>query len=266
MELQVLRNATLKLNFAGLTFLIDPFFAQKFSIPPFAGRSKNPTSDLPLPIEEILNGVDYVLVSHLHPDHFDAAAQNTIPRGMPIICQPSDANAIWEMGFHNVIPVGEHIIIEGVRIYRTEGSHGQGKVLQFMGAVSGFVFKHNSEETLYWCGDTIWCTLVENAIVSHDPKFIVCHAGGNKFSKDFNVFGPDFQEETESLIMDEKQVVNLCKTASNSRVIATHLEALDHETVTRMGLRSYTLKNGISPEQLMIPENGEILTFENETI
>jgi L-ascorbate metabolism protein UlaG (beta-lactamase superfamily) len=39
MKLRLLRNATLKLDFAGTTVLIDPFFAPKGTRPPLAGRA-----------------------------------------------------------------------------------------------------------------------------------------------------------------------------------------------------------------------------------
>jgi L-ascorbate metabolism protein UlaG (beta-lactamase superfamily) len=39
MKLRLLRNATLKLDFAGTTILIDPIFAPKGTRPPLAGRA-----------------------------------------------------------------------------------------------------------------------------------------------------------------------------------------------------------------------------------
>lgn len=50
MKLKLLRNATLKLDFAGRTFLIDPDFGPRHSRRSFTGRSENPMVDLPEPI------------------------------------------------------------------------------------------------------------------------------------------------------------------------------------------------------------------------
>ena len=44
-------------------------------------------------------------------------------------------------------------------------------------------------------------------------------------------------------------------------VIATHMEALDHATVSREELRAYAKANGIQPERLLIPADGERLVF-----
>ena len=53
----------------------------------------------------------------------------------------------------------------------------------------------------------------------------------------------------------------VCKAAQNKTVIATHMDALDHATISRIELRAYAESNGILPEQLLIPEDGEILEF-----
>src|SRR5690348_18055916 len=41
-------------------------------------------------IEEILDGVDLVVVSHLHTDHFDGVAKARVPKDLPLICRPGD--------------------------------------------------------------------------------------------------------------------------------------------------------------------------------
>src|SRR4249920_2333221 len=79
MKLQLLRNATLKLEIGGRIVLIDPFFAPKGSRPSFTGRALNPLVELPASPEEILDGVELVVVSHLHADHFDPVAQSLVP-------------------------------------------------------------------------------------------------------------------------------------------------------------------------------------------
>src|SRR5947208_1302434 len=91
MDLRLIRNATLRLRFAGVEFLIDPMLGVKGSIRAMGDSTeRNPTVDLPCPIAEVLDGVDVVLVSHMHPDHFDEAAFSVVPRDIPIFCQPGD--------------------------------------------------------------------------------------------------------------------------------------------------------------------------------
>ncbi len=49
--------------------------------------------------------------------------------------------------------------------------------------------------------------------------------------------------------------------APDSTVIVTHMNSVDHATVSRQGLRQYADASGIRPEQLLIPADGEKLVF-----
>ena len=138
MKLRLLRNATLKLEIRGRIVLIDPFFAPKGSRPSFTGRAPNPLVELPASPEEILDGVELVIVSHLHADHFDPVAQSLVPKHLPLICQPGDEDKIRSYGFDDVMPLAKVIDWNGIRLQRREGSHGLGPVVQKMGSVMGF--------------------------------------------------------------------------------------------------------------------------------
>lgn len=59
--------------------------------------------------------------------------------------------------------------------------------------------------------------------------------------------------------MDAEQTIAVCRAAPNSTVIATHMEALDHATVSRAELRQQADAAGI--DNLLIPADGETLTF-----
>ncbi|MGN6924009.1 MBL fold metallo-hydrolase, partial [Neisseria sp. P0017.S006] len=72
---QHIRNATAKVEYAGQTFLVDPFFAPKHSMNGFPGtfnnQAKMPLVGLPMSVNKILDGVDAVIVTHTHEDHWD---------------------------------------------------------------------------------------------------------------------------------------------------------------------------------------------------
>ena len=155
MKLRLLRNATLKLEIIGRTVLIDPFFAPKGSRPSFTGRAPNPLVELPASPEEILDGVELVIVSHLHADHFDPVAQSLVPKHLPLICQPGDEDKIRSYGFDDVMPLAKVIDWNGIRLQRREGSHGLGPVVKKMGSVMGFSIKAKNEPAVYWAGDTV---------------------------------------------------------------------------------------------------------------
>jgi len=261
MTIQHIRNATLKLSFGGLTFLIDPYFASKHSQPALAGKSLNPTSNLPSSIENILSNVDHIIISHLHPDHFDELAQQSIHKETSILCQPTDKVVIESMGFTNVNSINDYLKLNDVMIERVPAIHGTGTIEVIMGKASGFVFKHHKEQTLYWIGDSIWCEEVQQTIFDNSPEIIVCHAGGNKFFKEHPIFGEAFKDDSDPVIMDVEQVIELAYYAITSKIIATHIGALDHETVTRQQLRELAQLEGINSSRLFIPMNGKLYNF-----
>lgn len=250
MKIQLIRNATLRITYAGHTFLIDPYLADKHAYDPFAGKSRNPTVELPIPAIEVIRGIEMVMVSHLHSDHFDEEAQRLIPKDMQIFCEPGDAGTLMEQGFDNVKPIQHSLQWENISIRRTPGQHGLGDWSEKMGVVSGFVFEADNEPTLYWMGDTIWYDEVKDIVKDVQPDVIVTHSSGA-------VLG-----NSEPIVMDAKQTVAVCQTATHATVVATHMDALDHGTITRAYLRTYAHEKGISEQRLLIPEDGDTLTFD----
>lgn len=246
MKLQLLRNATLKLSYGGRTILVDPYFAPRHSLPSFTGRSPNPLVELPLPIEEILAGVELVVVSHLHSDHFDSSAQEAVPKHLPIICQPGDEVTIAKAGFTDVIPLTTSTDWNGLRLTRCEGSHGLGPVVEKMGNVMGFLLETPREPKLYWAGDTVLYPPVIETVRRSAPDIIVSHSCGARWDGDL-------------IVMDGDQTTTLCETAPRSIVVATHMEALDHATVDRNDLRRAADAKGVPPTRLIIPRDGEII-------
>lgn len=250
MKIQLIRNATLRMTYAGHTFIIDPYLAPKHSLPSYAGNSSNPLVELPVSPQAVIEGIEMVVVSHLHTDHFDQLAQEFLPKDTPILCQPGNEVKIREKGFREVIPVTTEVCWNTITIRRTPGRHGSSEaVLRDMGKVSGFIFEAENEPTVYWAGDTIWYDEIRETISLWRPDIIITHSGGA-------VWG-----ENELIVMDAKQTVAVCKYAPESTVVATHLEALDHCLVSRADLRKYGRRYGIRDEQLRVPEDGAELEF-----
>lgn len=249
MQLQLIRNATLRLSYHGHMLLIDPFFAPKHMLPAFADKSPNPMVDLPLPLEAILEDVQAVIVSHLHTDHFDSVAKDVLPKTLPLFCQPGNEQPIRDAGFADVRVIADQVVWNGVTITRTAGQHGDAATAQLMGAVSGFCFQADDEPSLYWAGDTIWYAPVEQVLAEKQPQVIVTHSCGATW------------KGSAPIVMDAAQTIAVCRAAPNSRVVAVHMEALDHATVSRAELRAYASAQSISAEQLLIPMDGETLAF-----
>jgi L-ascorbate metabolism protein UlaG (beta-lactamase superfamily) len=250
LKIQLIRNATMKIEYNGKTFLTDPMLSEKFDIESFAGNSRNPTTQLPLSIEEILKGVDAVISTHTHQDHFDSAAMDAIPSEMLIFCQPEDTQKLTENSFTCIKPVAEKVTYEGTTITRTSGHHGTGEIEKAMGKISGYVLQAENEPVVYWAGDTIFCNEAKQVISKYKPDYIITHSCGATL------------DDSGPIIMDPKQTITTCKNANDAIIIAVHMEALDHATVTRQDLRKLADKQDIPKEKLLIPNDGDIISFQ----
>jgi L-ascorbate metabolism protein UlaG (beta-lactamase superfamily) len=110
----------------------------------------------------------------------------------------------------------------------------------------GFSIAASSEPSLYWAGDTVLYPAVESIIATAKPDVIIVHACGARWDGDL-------------ITMDAAEAVATCRLAPDATVIATHMESLDHATVSRDELRRHAREHGISPRQLLIPMDGETI-------
>jgi L-ascorbate metabolism protein UlaG (beta-lactamase superfamily) len=250
MKMQLIRNATMRLNFGPVCILTDPLFAEKKTLRSFAGKSPNPLVDLPMSPAEALAGVDLILLSHLHSDHFDPRAQEILPRDIDVCCQPQDEARLRSLGFSKVHPVREEINLRGVRIIRTEAQHGRGAIMDEMGPASGYVILAAQEPTVYWIGDSILHEEVFRTIDRFEPEVIITHSSGAVWGKG-----------RELIVMDAEQTLQICAYASASQVVAVHLDSLDHGTVSRSDLNRRREQANVSSDRLIIPDDGDVLVF-----
>jgi L-ascorbate metabolism protein UlaG (beta-lactamase superfamily) len=246
MEIQLVRNATMRIRYAGRLLVTDPYLAAKHTRPSVTGKSLNPTSDLPCTPEEAVAGADIVILSHIHSDHFDQVGQRVLQRGLPIICQPHDENALRGKGFTNLQPVDSMISLGGIKFTRIPGMHGSGEVLREMGETSGFVIEAAGEPIVYWLGDTILSDGVREALGRFRPDVVLTHSCGAVW-------------KATPIVMNAEETIEICRLLPLSKVIAVHMDAVDHAMITRSELRAYADAHGTPPGRLFIPENGEVV-------
>ncbi|MGC9935013.1 MBL fold metallo-hydrolase [Priestia aryabhattai] len=253
MKINQIRNATIVVEYANKKFLIDPMLAEKGTYPPFPNSPRqdqnNPLVNLPTSVENIIEGIDAVIVTHLHLDHFDEAAQRILPKDIKLFVQnKEDATEVKNAGFQNVEVLQEDTVFEGIHLIKTKGEHGRGEILKLAGLVCGVVFKHQSEKTLYVAGDTVWYDEVQKVIDTHKPEIIVVNGGDNQFF------------EGGSLIMDKEDIYEVYKAAPNSQIIVVHMEAVNHWNLSREELKSFINEKGIV-SIVSVPDDGESYTF-----
>lgn len=252
-SVQLIRNATLLIEYGGKKILVDPMFSPKGAIDSWAGIQKNPTVELKIPIEEIVKDVDLVLVSHSHEDHFDKFASQNLDKSIDLIMQPADIDFFKKENFTNAAALEDTKVWDGITIHRTEGQHGSGEALKMMGKTSGFVLQAVNQPTVYIVGDAIWTEDIKKTIKKFKPDYIIVNSGG--------AFVPGF--ENLPIIMDEAQTMELIKNSGKAKVIAVHMEALDHCRTTRSSLKKKATELKIGTDKLMIPEDGEMIKLSN---
>lgn len=247
-SIQLVRNATLILQYAGHKILVDPMLSPKGAIESWAGIAKNPTVEIQMPMRQITDSVELVLVSHTHADHFDDAANNILSKSIKIINQPADKSFFNSKGFINAETLENKMKWDNLNIERVNGQHGSGKVLEMMGKTSGFILSAKGEPTVYIMGDAIWTDKIKENIRRIKPDIIIVNSGGAQI-KGF---------ENLPIIMDEKQTMNLVSSSGSAKVIAVHMDALDHCRTTRLVLSAEAKKNNITKDKLVILRDTEI--------
>ena len=179
MKLTLIRSATLRVEVAGHTLLVDPQLdpaGARDAVPNTPNPRRNPLVDLPMTAEAVVAGVDAVLVTHLHGDHWDATARELLPHDLPLFCQPHDAERLHAEGFVDARPVFGDATLGDLLIARTDGRHGTGEIGERMGLVSGFVLHAPGEPSVYIAGDTILCDEVREALREHRPRLVLVNA------------------------------------------------------------------------------------------
>ncbi|KAK9663691.1 hypothetical protein K7432_018078 [Basidiobolus ranarum] len=210
--------------------------------------------ELPMPAEDVIEGVDAVIVSHTHSDHWDDVAQELLPKGIPLFVQHEiDAQIIRAQGFINVHVLGENTVFEGIRLEKTGGQHGTDSMYsshvlaEKLGEVMGIVFQAPGSKTVYIAGDTVWNSEVDMAIAKFKPDVIVLNTG------DARVTG-----FSGSIIMGKEDTLHAYQAAPNATVVAVHMDAINHTALSREELREYVKQTGIQ-DRVLIPADGEIL-------
>ncbi len=250
MTIQQIRNATLKIRYRNITFLIDPWFQDQgtgFSanaVRPEMRGIRCPMDALPDTPENILADVDYCLVTHLHFDHF---SPDYLPMDLRIIAQNNeDAEKIRQMGFENTNAFETELLkIEDVVIHKTAAVHGDSdEAVKKMGDVCGYVFEAPGEKCLYLAADTIFCAEVEETIRRWQPEVIIlnCCEAATPLGR---------------LIMNLPDVEKVCQAAPRAIVVASHLDSVNHALLTRKDIIKYAIDKGLSA--IRVPDSGECI-------
>jgi L-ascorbate metabolism protein UlaG (beta-lactamase superfamily) len=249
-RLTLLRNATLLVELAGLRLLVDPALDAAGARPPVEDTPAprpNPLVELPAAADDALRDLDALIVTHLHRDHFDDAAAERLPKGIPVLCQPPDVESLEERGFRDVRPVDTEARLGDLRVHRTPACHCLDPAIrEALGPGSGYVLDAGRAR-LYVAGDSVWSDPVAAALEEHRPDVVIVNSGAARF-----LTGPPIS-------MTAEDVIATARARPDARVVAVHLEAINHCLLSRAELARALREAGVDAE---VPADGETLMLD----
>ena len=235
-SLRWLGGATLELRLGSFRLLTDPVLADG-AVSAFE-----------------VDGLDALLLSHVHGDHFDAAARERIPRTLWGLAPADDVPQLEAWGFEVIegtIAGEEHHIERGGEILRLRVLPAQhahdAATAQRLGAVNGYLIEHETVRRtlrLVWTGDTVWFDALPGAIGERGPvDVLIPHLGAGT-------------EPSEQTTMDVDDALRLIEAVAPTRVVPIHPHgvARDAGPVTALAER---LAGGRFAQTLRIVEQGE---------
>ncbi len=128
--------------------------------------------------------------------------------------------------------------------------HGHSWIHSFMANGAGLFLQLPDEPSIYISGDTVYTRDVKRALFELEPDIAVMASG----SASLDVGGP--------ILMPMEELITFVQHAPG-KVIANHLEALNHCPTTRLALKQ-ALENNELLSKVYIPNDGESLTFDSD--
>ena len=264
MKIHHLRNATFVIESGEYHILIDPMLSDQGELPPFARfrhkSQKNPIVSMPDNAPGILGKTTHCLITHSqkfgikalqHSDHLDDPGESFLREGnIPVITGEQDASYLRKRGL-NVVTALKYWQPERIfdgEITAIPALHGHSWIHNLMANGAGFFLQLPDEPSIYISGDTVYTKDVERALTEYQPDIAVMASG----SASLDVGGP--------ILMPVDELVTFAQNAPN-KVIANHLEALNHCPTTRSQLKQELEKNGLL-SRVFIPRDGETITIE----
>ena len=263
MTIHHLRNATFIIESKERFILVDPMLGAKGSLPPFSRikhkAQHNPLVELPSTAKGLLSKVTHTLITHsqkwgiealTHTDHFDSAGKNFLQKNqVPVATLKNDTpymkkhniNVTTKLTYWDKKP-----FLDGY-ITAVPAKHGHGFIHKVMANGAGLFLELPNEPSLYISGDTVLTSDVKKALKTFSPDITVVAAGNASIDVGGDILMP-IEEVLEFIQLSPK------------KVIANHLEALNHCPITRSQLKSELTKAKLL-EKVSLTNDGESLLF-----
>jgi L-ascorbate metabolism protein UlaG (beta-lactamase superfamily) len=140
-----LGHATTLLELDGVRTLTDPVLRSR--VGPLRRHGPRPSG-------EVLDGLDLVLISHLHHDHADVPSLRMIRGDVPVLGPPGTARFLERHGFTDVteLRAGERVRMGALEIVAVRADHPRRRRLERDSTAIGFLLEGGRR--IYFAGDT----------------------------------------------------------------------------------------------------------------
>ena len=243
-----IRNATSKITYNGITFLVDPFLCPKEYYPGFSGaptlaqkKQRVPMVELPISMEEILKNLDAVYSNSYTLWSLGRICWKINTKTCSYFQSNSDKKSIQRQGFKDVRVVGDNTPFNGITITRIGAMHG------FDDNCMGFILKAKGQKTLYETGDTVWHQYVEDALSKFRPDIVIISGAYARY-----------EGSSESSMMGPDDIVQINKRLKDAIIIPVHMDSYPHCTYTTKTMKKWVKEHKLQ-ERVIVPVDGEIV-------
>ncbi|WP_332112436.1 MBL fold metallo-hydrolase, partial [Vibrio parahaemolyticus] len=178
-------------------------------------------------------------------DHLEPAGEAFLTdRNIPVATPAKDKAYLEKYGLTVKWGIEDWQTIDflGGKLTAVPALHGHGWIHKVMANGVGFFLELPNEPSIYISGDTVLTDDVRRALNELKPDITVVAAGRARM------------DVGQPLLMSIDEVLEFVRLSPN-KVIANHMEALNHCAVTRPILKEAIGKNGLS-DKVLIPADG----------
>lgn len=199
---------------------------------------------------DLLSKVNCCIITHLHPDHLDAAGIKFLrERKIPVVSSLHHSKTLRLQGLFltDVLRPNQTVPFKRGALTGIPAAHGKGFIARTMGNVLGYFLNLPDEKSLYISSDTVFTSSVKSVLEELKPEISVAACGGAQL------------DIGKPILMSRDEVMQFIALAPG-RVYANHLEALNHCPITRKELK-HALSERHLLEKTWVPMDGESLAF-----
>lgn len=191
-SIEFIGTATAIIRYGGFTILTDPNFLHRGEKVHLGYGFRSTRLTEPSVGFAQLPDIDFVVLSHLHEDHFDRLVERRLDRTIPIVTTPSAADKLRQKGFRATCPLNTWDAIDMrkgdscVRVTSMPGTHGPMLVSALLPPVMGSMLEFSRTQgppdlRLYISGDTlVFKDLYEIPRRYPDIHLALLHLGGTR--------------------------------------------------------------------------------------